>query len=644
MRPFEYLVALAIAYCFSALGERILGRRSATLAGWNMSFLVGLSASAAAFFPLSLVLPGNALNATVAVLIGIGLLRRFGKQVADRPRLVSAWGEYGIWSKALLVLAILVCVQFTAQNYRLTYSWDGYQIWATKALVLYERGALTQDLLTPHDPALSGIPNCCDGTVRVTPYPHLVPLFEALVARIQGDFSWEAVKAIFPFFFVSLLMSTYATAQALVPRGPAIAAAVLLGLIPAVATGNNIGGYADMPQAALLAGALAALLSGEPRSAPSYRHPAPWVLGGILLVKSEGAILFAVAAAVIAAVWLSRGKQEFASRLRRSAGAIAIGVSCAMLRLFYLEWMSAKDSTYGPMDRDHLSAAWNNLWEVPKTCARFMFDRAEWGFFWPAFFVAVGILLWRGRRREIAIAGGTLLALASYTSIFYFTNWEFHLHIEQAYTRLLSQLAPVAAVLIVTAYVSLASGVLPGLKPEEPEFDTPVEVKSGADHEAPGWTSAQVLVPAAIIAVLLAGGAVAVLRGAREPAEATAIPPKPPVIGYLDQVDGKSTIATVQGSELDVSGWAACADSASPLAKLEILVDDDVQATAVLKARPRPDVAAAFSRADLSQSGWKASFAIQGLQPGSHELTALGTCANGDSGALPPFHLIVSQR
>jgi hypothetical protein len=143
-----------------------------------------------------------------------------------------------------------------------------------------------------------------------------------------------------------------------------------------------------------------------------------------------------------------------------------------MLRLLYLMWIGTKDPTYGPIDSGHLAGAWSRLWEVPRICAHFMLDPAEWGLFWPVFFFAVPILVWKGGRREIAMAGGTLLALATYTCIFYFTNWELHLHVEQAYSRLLCHLAPAAVVLVVIAYWYIAWGRLSDLSAGESGFET----------------------------------------------------------------------------------------------------------------------------------------------------------------------------
>ena len=252
---------------------------------------MGLTAAATAFFPLSLLLHGQALNVAAVGLTLIGVtgtvlrviaIRRSSRSVSTtRPSALQ-----GFAPKLLVTLLTVLVVQFTVLNYRLTYLWDGYQIWATKAMVIFDRGELTQSLLTPHTPDLMAFPNCCDGVERDTAYPQSVPLFEALVAKSEGRFVWEPVKAIFPFFFASLLISTFGAARSFVPMIPALTASLLLGLVPAVATEQSIGGYADMPQAALLAGFLAAIFRVRGSGRWSLREPAAWLLGGVLLVKN----------------------------------------------------------------------------------------------------------------------------------------------------------------------------------------------------------------------------------------------------------------------------------------------------------------------------------------------------------------------
>ena len=121
-----------------------------------------------------------------------------------------------------------------------------------------------------------------------------------------------------------------------------------------------------------------------------------------------------------------------------------------------------------------------------------------------------------------------------------------------------------------------------------------------------------------------------------------AIPAGQSVVGFLDMVDGKPTLSGQDGRELHMSGWAACADSKSPLSKVDLLVDQRTMAT-VTPAYPRPDVAAAYGRSDFEKSGWKSSISVRGVDVGEHKLTAIVTCANGEIGSLPPFRLVVTS-
>lgn len=120
------------------------------------------------------------------------------------------------------------------------------------------------------------------------------------------------------------------------------------------------------------------------------------------------------------------------------------------------------------------------------------------------------------------------------------------------------------------------------------------------------------------------------------------VPPGQPVVGFLDQADGKSVIPAAGGAEVKLSGWAGCADPASPVSKVEILVDNRM-VTAATQQVPRPDVAAAYARPDFAMSGWKAAVPTQGIPAGSHPITARVTCAKGEAGSLPAFQLAVTR-
>ena len=68
----DTLIALVLATCFVALGSTVLGRWPTSVQDWTQFFLVGLSIAALALFPLSLMLPGNALRVVEVGLLAVG--------------------------------------------------------------------------------------------------------------------------------------------------------------------------------------------------------------------------------------------------------------------------------------------------------------------------------------------------------------------------------------------------------------------------------------------------------------------------------------------------------------------------------------------------------------------------------------------
>jgi hypothetical protein len=446
------LIALLLACCFAGVGDLLVRRRSDDLVKWNQSFLIGLSVTAIAFVPLSILLPGHALVFTVLCLIVVGSL---GIRQSLRPPSLRSTREARAalhndrWSFAFLVVIGMLFVQFILQNTRLSYLWDGYQIWGTKALVMYQHGALGKQWVAPGEQE------------RLVSYPHMVPLYEALVAKVQGVFDWEALKPVFGLFYLSLLVSTFHAARFLVSRRIALAATALLALLPAVSTRCSVGGYADMPQSALVAGAVAALLESCLLAGGGWRSPAPWLIGGLMLVKSEGMLLAVIASTTVVVCWRLVPPTGVLARFCRYRGAIAVVIGCLATRWLSIIWLQSQDPTYGPLDRTHFARAYENLLLVPRTCGQQMLNVSEWGLFWPAFALAAITVSLTGTWRERAVVGGTSAALAAYASIFYLTNWDVSLHINQAFNRLLVQVAPAAALAIGVAYARLRADRFP---------------------------------------------------------------------------------------------------------------------------------------------------------------------------------------
>lgn len=455
------LITVFLAWCFVCLGDILIQRRSADLLQWNQSFLVGLSLAATLLFPLSLLFRGSALLlvALCLILAGAARLLRQPSRPGKLPHEVRAPRQLRSEpaSVTLLLLIVALAVQFNVQNLRLSYFWDGYQVWATRALMLYDNGALSKVWLSPgYDQ-------------RLLAYPPMVPLYEALVSRLRGGFEWNALKPLFGLFYISMLMSTFQAARSFVSRPIALGVVALLACIPAVSTRLSVGGYADIPQAALAAGVVAALFKLRADSSIGWRSPAPWLVGGLIAVKSEGTILALIVCASLVCYRIRSRRDGFLAVSRRDSQAIAVVFACLVLRWLYVAWLQFQDTTYGPLDRAHFLRAWQNLPLIATNCLHRMVDVAEWGAFWPAFLASALIVAMIGARRERFLAAGTLAAVVAYTMPFCFTNWDISLQINDAYNRLLAQLAPAAAISIGAAYARLSGGPPERGRPPSPE-------------------------------------------------------------------------------------------------------------------------------------------------------------------------------
>ncbi len=436
--------SLLVAAGMASLGEITLRRRSADVFGWNESFLIGAGICAAVLFPLSLLAPRRALDVLAFSLLGaatvipIRVVRARRERTADSAKARSAArGRWDVVIPAFIVVAVGI---FWILDLRTAFAWDGFQIWATKAFLLFKDGALR--------------PEMWPGSVyegrsgRTVSYPPLVPLFEALTARIGGRFEFLDLKPVFALFFASLLISAAKAAREIAASIPGrLALVAMIASLPVFTIRPMIGGNADLPLAAVVAALAAAWLEADLREG-RWNSPFLWLLGALLTAKSEGLILFLVVAATAGVLLVAgRGRRDAPG----PAGIFVAGLFLAD-RAFYLRWTSIPDRTIEPIGAASLVRAFQRAPEVARLCARELVSVSQWGFFWPAFGVAATIALGLAPRRHKAMALAALLALLAYSALFLLTNWPVALHIAQAYRRLLAQLAPAAAITMFAGY------------------------------------------------------------------------------------------------------------------------------------------------------------------------------------------------
>jgi len=201
-----------------------------------------------------------------------------------------------------------------------------------------------------------------------------------------------------------------------------------------------------MPEAAFVAGAVAASLRGD----EGGRRALPWLVGGLTTVKAEGTILAALAALAIVVVWLFDVSSRPSKRDGWTAAAIVGGF--VALRISSVRWLAVPDPVYVPIDAAHLREAFARLPAVIRLCLVKALSPRRWGLLWPAFALGGVVLLFRGATREKALVAFVAAAAVALALPFLFTTWPLDVQIDQAYPRLLEQLAPAAIVAATIAY------------------------------------------------------------------------------------------------------------------------------------------------------------------------------------------------
>jgi hypothetical protein len=439
-------VAAGLLVCgFAAVGEALLGRTSKTLFAWNESFLIGTGICGALLFPFSLIAPSGAIAAefglmitAAVVLVGRKILRESSPK-PSRPSSESRRGAFDGIAFAMIAAIVLLALGFGALNLRYGHSWDSVQVWGTRAQMLFAQGGLSRHWFPEqaYDARLLG-------------YPPLIPLFEALLCRALGAFDFDAFKPVFFPFYVSLLLATYAAARTRCSRRWALVATLLTALLPELSSGSAAGGYADMPLAAFVAAVVAASLRTDEKDR-GWRSALPWLMGTMTTLKQEGMVLALLAACAILLAWIIEQPRRLRARIRSSWAAALVVLAFIAARVSYVRWLGIHDATWGPFDAAHRARALKSIGLVASLCLKFMLDPATWGLFWPAFLVAAALIATSSSPRLTVVALAVTATMAVYAAMFLMTNWAIEEHISGAYTRLLAQLAPAAAVVIAAA-------------------------------------------------------------------------------------------------------------------------------------------------------------------------------------------------
>jgi Tol biopolymer transport system component len=122
------------------------------------------------------------------------------------------------------------------------------------------------------------------------------------------------------------------------------------------------------------------------------------------------------------------------------------------------------------------------------------------------------------------------------------------------------------------------------------------------------------------------------------------VPPPPPPFGGLeravDSLTGSTTVS--QADSVRVSGWVADQTDGAPLSNVKVYIDGALVGTPTL-GLARPDVAAAYSNAAYTNSGYQLLYSAATLSVGTHAVTVIAIDSGSRSTTFGPLTITVTS-
>jgi hypothetical protein len=423
----------------------------------SLAFLFGTGFVSILSFLFGLLLPAQLLrpliSAVCLLLGGVAFWRHAASATTSwnmRPtRLVDMLITLGNGVRQRPLVALLTCglsvviamqvatvSQLSADR---PLAWDGLLVWEFKAHVsCLNDGAIPLSYFT--DPT------------RVwshQDYPLLVPLTEAWLYSWLGRCDQEAVKLVFPGFYLAAIGLLFAAGEHLGgSRLRGLIAAALPFFVPSliVGAGSVTSGYADFPLATFyLAAAL--LLLEYVGTRDRGLLGAVGVMSALLpWVKQEGLVLWACLL-VVASVEAARSRDARLFVAVLAPGLLVIGG----WRLFLSVSGANVGHDFASPSIAILMANYPRVREVSAATAVELMNMERWGLLWPCSLLGLLLLAWSARSKHRAVIRPhivvmltclTLLPLALYQCIFIFSTWRpFTDHVDSSLPRLILQTA-----------------------------------------------------------------------------------------------------------------------------------------------------------------------------------------------------------
>ena len=433
------LLLIVAAGCGIALIALPRNRSTGVIELLCLSFLLGAGFVSLASFIFGFLIAGSGLRLTIAAcclgLFALGLRARswrFDWRFAP-PDGISDW--------ALLCLSILLVGLAAWVSSLRAMGWDGLFNWELKARIAFLNGGAIP-LSFYSDPTRPW---------THPEYPLLLPLSEAWLYGWLGRADQEMAQLLCLICFVAVLGMLHASLSRFGDhRAQAWAPPAMMLLAPQLifsGQGGVSSGYADFPLAAFYLAAVVILLEYYEKGDAGLLLPFGLLAGMLPWVKREGAILWSCLIAMAMIKIFQRRDW------RRAALPVAPGLAVLIgWRIFLMIAKPSSGEEFLPVTPSTLRT---NLWRAPLiawAAIPELLNWRRWGPLWISVAAAAIFLIAKRRReRRIVLLAAVFLPIALYAGAYIFTGWDFLVHLNNSFPRLLIHVSLVAALMVAVA-------------------------------------------------------------------------------------------------------------------------------------------------------------------------------------------------
>lgn len=321
------------------------------------------------------------------------------------PARGGGWRRGPGWLGAGLLLATCaaICVVTATALVKPVYRWDSVMFWVPKAKMLFHEGTVHTGFWA--DPGFIHIKR---------ERPLLIPIVEAWVFACLGRIDEQLVKAVFPVYFLCLLVVTYYELRRHTAGSTALAATALLATVPAMIcertgkvpatwegypealtmqTAAASTSYTDLPLALYLTCGVMLLVVGLGCGRWPYFAAAGVALGAAVFTKPEGlvyVVLLGIAVLIAAARGMPLGRR----------GAALCGLALLSPVAMNLPWFAFRSGLPTVFNHDVYSVLGIEPERLPVILAgivRELLSVANWGLLW-VLTAAIAVSRWENLR------------------------------------------------------------------------------------------------------------------------------------------------------------------------------------------------------------------------------------------------------